>query len=448
MGKGPAKRSGGRNPASDRTKKPNRAKARVVSAPTAEVTRFAERNSTLKIASIVYSTDESISREDLDGRRRRATGAALARSALADLRPLKWDDIAVDWCPREHLDESEAKTCGLLGISTLRKDSRGARGPKPKDLISDEVGVHNVTCPSINMCTAGPVTEVRMNELFPLPRPERRRYVKSGVYFCVDSSSESGGPKTASTIGRSSEDEIVEVEMQKMGRSTSSGSDTLSGRGAEGVPEKRPQHSGRGSETMSDKSGGDSMLDRDIDSSDSGDAKHDTRCASTESLQSNMTQEELSKAYNAIFRHAHLKVKRRTRNPVASTPLRLPFPLTPSEVSLEPNNLHQRPPCGDSEHVQTEAGSEWAWGTLTLRDLQERGCSEGEAENKIPLHHFRLPYHLLYDVKRSKHLAEIGQQGMRSVDDAMDEFEVVTSNVHLSRKVCAPCVLLHNTILR
>ncbi|CAM9876986.1 unnamed protein product, partial [Scytosiphon promiscuus] len=81
-----------------------------------------------------------------------------------------------------------------------------------------------------------------------------------------------------------------------------------------------------------------------------------------------MSPTERMKAYRGIFRTGGEKLKKRPRSPVKSTPLYLPFPTPPGRGrggSLRTADLEERPPCGAEEHVQTEAGSEWAWGLLT-----------------------------------------------------------------------------------
>ncbi|CAN0185898.1 unnamed protein product, partial [Hapterophycus canaliculatus] len=158
------------------------------------------------------------------------------------------------------------------------------------------------------------------------------------------------------------------------------------------------------------------------------------------------------------------KLKKRPRSPVSSTPLYLPFPTAPSGGcggrggGLSTVDLEKRPPCGSEENVQTEVGSEWAWGLLTGDQVdggggdglgsgvksvgggggsgsEEPGANGGGRDGGGPSHRdFRLPYELIYDYHHEEFLGKMRQLGVRSAEDAMKEFKSITSNVYLSKK--------------
>lgn len=431
---------------------------------------------------------------------RRSVGAALARSAFSKVRGLKWQDVNVDWCPEESLQEAEATICSKLGIETLATGSGGTGGSSAwgsRGCVrggGGGSGRGNGVAAGAKAASVGGEEggeeELRMSLLFPLPPPKPLRFVKRGVYALdstatVDATTsleQTPPPTVQPGEGRILESEVVMPQPRRgvaagaagFQRSTSSGSDgsgttttttcavppfgsngggcsgdgsrmgVVKGTDAAGSDGKKSREatSSRGSTSSEATAGGEAAIGKgDIDS-DPADGTDDSASATggvADSLQWSMTAAERSKAYNAIFKNGG-QPKKRPRSPVVNTPLRLPFPTAPRGVSLAAKDLDDRPPCGEADDVQTEIGSEWAWGLLGEDEMMgEEGSVAGSAQGEgvgARYRDFRLPYEILYDERHAEFLSEVGKLGMRSARDALTEFQTVTANVYLSKKVC------------
>lgn len=428
--------------------------------------------------------------------KRVAVGAALARSAFARLSHTAWEDVGVDWCPREQLVKAEQRVCDLLGVSTLGLSLVRAGGiAKAKNGRGRASGAESAAAAAAaasGMERAGSSSdkeELRMSVLFPLPPPQPAQYVKRGIY-----ASENGvatvplAPPTLQPNGTIPEGEVVAPVPV---RCTSGRVDVIS----HAMPITKASNDGgdiwNGELDISGKSKASAfaevvVVDDDLSAgaaaatatvatgaaaataigaeTDSDSTSTTTTVDSNNLAQYAMTAAERSRAYKGIFRNGGEKPKKRPRSPVVCTRLRLPFPMAPrGGVDLVTTAaLDERPPCGSERHVQTEFGSEWAWGVLGGPEGStidravgsgggnwSVGCSGGKGGNgwvgggggsgsgsAAPVHRdFRLPYEVVYSFYREEFDAEVRQLGMRSAADAMGEFKSTASNVYLSKKV-------------
>lgn len=400
--------------------------------------------------------------------KRKAVGAALARSALSKLRFLTWEDVSVDWCPAERLTEAERRSSGLLEISELGAGARardsGGRSSRGGDATPPTAGAAGVAAePKVE---TGPApapapnegADLCMGDLFPLPPPRPPRYVKKGVLavepVAAAPAAASELPPAPPSPPRPTSDAAPEVGVAKpsgdKATEASEGSRQVCGNGAALAGNGL---GAGGAETNSNNS-----------NSDQAASTSTTTAADTNTTQYAMSAAARMKAYKGIFRTGADKLKKRPRSPVACTPLHLPFPAAPGGhggggVGLASADLEERPPCGSDGYAQTEFGSEWAWGLLD--EAREGGGGEGldrgvggaeggggsnggghegaggkRGGGGGPRHRdFRLPYDVIYDCHNQDFLGEMRQLGMRSAEDAMGEFKGITSNVYLSRKV-------------
>lgn len=388
--------------------------------------------------------------------KRKAVGAALARSALSRLQFITWEDVNVDWCPVERLTEAERRCSGLLEISALgvgarARDSGGRStcsraGDAVVPLAAGAVGGAVETEVGAGSPPPNEEAELRMGDLFPLPPPRPPRYVKKGV-LAVDpgaaaTPAASELPPAAPSPPRPN-DVKPEDEASEGSRRVGGEGEPLTGNG-------------------SSKAG---AAETDSNNSDDHSASTSATAAEANTTQYAMSAAARMKAYKGIFRTGGDKLKKRPRSPVASTPLHLPFPTAPGGgsvggASLASVDLEERPPCGTEEYPQTEFGSEWAWGLLGgLQDGDgggvDRGVGAAEGVGSSNGGHdggageqgrgggprqgdFRLPYEVIYDCHNQEFLGEMRQLGMRSAEDAMGEFKGITSNVYLSKKVSEP----------
>lgn len=411
--------------------------------------------------------------------KRKAVGAALARSAFSRLESLTWEDVSVDWCPKERLTEAERRTSGLLEISALgigagARDGAGGRSSRGGNAAAQTEGTAGSPAP--RPAPLGGEEELCMSALFPLPQPKPARYVKKGL-LAVESGTATPQPPLASELkempamapsqplsnGTIPEGEAV---VPHSDRAAESGKASKMGvpEQMDGMAEQMATNGGNSSSGNASGSGSGNPLaaesgeaakaraDTDSNNSDNS-ASTSATAAYTGTTQYGMSAAARMKAYKGIFRTGGDKLKKRPRSPIASTPLHLPFPVVPSggsTASLATADLEERPPCGTEEYVQTEFGSEWAWGLLTGPQLDgggggggagEVGKSNGgdeEAGGGGPSYRdFRLPYEVIYDCHQQDFVGEMRQLGMRSAEDAMGEFKSITSNVYLSKKVCS-----------
>lgn len=417
------------------------------------------------------------------GIKRRAVAAALARAAYGRAKRLKFDAIDVDWSPEDQVDGAARRICATLGISNLESATEGRIG-------SSGGGRGNgASAPADSgVLDSAEWKTLEMSSLFPLPPPKPPRYVKRGVYssepdaaaiavaagYAVPIEQPQASATTSvlpaapspfrpihhATIPEG--DVLVQAPKPLRARgdivsvggvggvggvgkprsgSVSSGASDVSGvngASADGdasstsaPPEVvgRAVGVGAGSGTGGSAGGGG---DTDSQSADGTDDAASTGTAATlDSSESSMTLMQRASAYKAIFKNGGLQPKKRPRSPVVSTPLRLPYPIAPFGVSLATNDLERRPPCTDGHgYVQTEVGSEWAWGLLS-EDCQGRNDGDGVA--RVPYRDFRLPYNVIYDVQYGAFQKEVGILGIRGVDDALKEFESIQSNVYMGK---------------
>ncbi|CAM9885198.1 unnamed protein product, partial [Ectocarpus fasciculatus] len=390
--------------------------------------------------------------------KRKSVGAALARSAFSQLELLSWEDVNVDWCPGERLAEAERRNSALLveaGAGAKARDGggRGQRGGAAAAAAAAAGGAE----------ADGEKEELCMSALFPLPQPKPARFVKKGVFATESGAATAAAARPSTTVvapspprphGTITEGEVLAGKLA----GDDAGKPPKTAGGAEGGGTARAiSASDGGGSTSSDTpppaqaaaSEGGAKAGAGGDNTDSNNSDKSATTASESSsstTQYAMTAAARTKAYKGIFRTGGVdKPKKRPRSPVASTPLHLPFPRAPAGVSLATADLEERPPCGSEEYVQTEAGSEWAWGLLGGQQDGEGvasgsggvgGAAAGASgESGGPRHRdFRLPYDVIYDCHYQKFLGEMRQLGMRSADDAMTEFKGITSNVYLSKK--------------
>ncbi|CAN0042719.1 unnamed protein product, partial [Ectocarpus sp. 12 AP-2014] len=264
-----------------------------------------------------------------------------------------------------------------------------------------------------------------MSALFPLPQPKPARFVKKGLFAAE--------PGTATAAARSSSTVVApylprphstitegEVTAGKLATDDDGKPPNTGGGAGGGGASRAISASDGGGSTSSDpppqaaesEAGAKAGAGGDNTDSNNSDKSATTASESSSTTQYAMTAAARTKAYKGIFRTGGGdKPKKRPRSPVASTPLHLPFPRPPAGVSLATADLEEQPPCGSEEYVQTEAGSEWAWGLLG--DKQDGGgdgdvasgsggvggASAGAGgESGGPRHRdFRLPYDVIYD---------------------------------------------------
>ena len=403
--------------------------------------------------------------------KRKAVGAALARSALARLRFLTWEDVSVDWCPAERLEEAERHSSGLLKISALAVGSRakesGGWSNRGGETAPPTAGVNAEAGAGAGSPPPDEEAELCMGDLFPLPPPKPPRYVKKGVLAVEPGAAATPAasePPPASPSPPRSGDAIPEGEAGE-------GSAQAGGDGAavlEDDGSKTDPAAGAGAGAGAGAAAAAATTETDSGNNSDHSAATSTATTTTattaNAAEVTTTQYAMSaaarmKAYKGIFRTGGDKLKKRPRSPVASTPLHLPLPTAPggaAGVSLASADLEERPPCGTEEYAQTEFGSAWAWGLLG--EVQEGGGGEadgGEGADRSngdcegagggqgavggPRHRdFRLPYDVIYDCHSQEFQGEMRQLGMRSAEDAMGEFKGITSNVYLSKKVSEP----------
>lgn len=439
--------------------------------------------------------------------KRRAVAAAIARSAFAKVKNLKFGDVAVDGCPEERMAEAAALVCAKLGIESLVRAGSQAGEPTTAGRASTRSSGVLVPAGAAGATVVGvddqisDGEELPMSSLFFLPPPKPPRYVKCGLYSTDPSGSAAGAAIDATLMPVEQRQQQQQQEalpplpswlksvngvIIPEGESVVVAPQPLRGGTGKGMPRSSSVSSGDADESRftgsnagisGSAANGDALLkpgvgqssvggtgmrggamggggaDTDSQSADGTDDSASTGTVATaDSLQWRMTAAERSRAYNAIFKNGG-HVKKRSRSPVVSMPLRLPFPTAPAGVSLAADDLEHRPPCGHNvDDVQTEMGSEWAWGLLSEDAVQvsgeDAGAGAGNGSGKRATsvgsryRDFRLPYELLYEQRRSEFLSEVGKLGMRSVEDAMEEFQTVSSNVHVSKKAsffCAAC---------
>lgn len=375
--------------------------------------------------------------------KRKAIGAALARSAFAKLRGMTWDDVEVDWSPEDNFIFAERRVCNLLGIDTLgmskTENGRTRRGASDGPRVSAAEAVSGGTGGE-----ADSGEELLMSSLFPLPRPKLVRYVKSGIY------AKSGA--VTPTTARPEAAAVTSCPPPLIQNTA-----PISGGYVSPVPIRPSLVAGHdGSKPV------DALLEaegaEDIKAPDT-----DGRSASASTIatvdsnltQYNMDATERSRAYKNIFRDGvdKEKPKKRPRSPVVKTPLRLPFPMAPSEGVGSYAVL----PCGSSAHAQTKSGSEWQGGLLlglkssNVDSINNDGDGAAFDEVKVDAEgvhavdpsatdtlcprDFRLPYEVMYEYQVEMFNDEVRQLGVRSTADALREFKNTISNVYLSKKV-------------
>lgn len=405
--------------------------------------------------------EKAMMEEELSGQNEhvQAVAAALARQSLSRLEHLGWEDVAVDWSPRESVvAAAERFRAAWVGREGRNAGSTTSRRRSPVTVTSGDItsGNNGNKIAVTDAATGGVGAELNVSSLFPLPLPPPARFVKSGLYWDQSASARSQHdthetePRTASSsppdVDDTSETAHSSISppptalaaaalIERSVSSSSASSRTESVLDASAVdidaaraaaktaietacPEQAPTE-GSAQDAASTFAGGKAATDCDSSSSARGDLLH----------QQNMTSAEFNRAYGAIFRNNSRR--KRPRSPVVHTPLRLPFPKAPQAADESDENV--RPPTGDA-YPQTEAGSTWAWGLLD----EEKGhrvpkVEQGEA---APSHRdFRLPYDVVYDVRRADFGRDVKRLGVRSADDALAEFQPISSNVYLSRKV-------------
>ncbi|CAN0025975.1 unnamed protein product, partial [Sphacelaria rigidula] len=376
--------------------------------------------------------------DEAHGIKRRAVAAALARAAYGRAKRLKYDAIDVDWSPKDHVEGAARRICATLGISSLESPTEGRTG-------SGGGGRgYGASAPAESGVLNGAEWQtLEMSSLFPLPPPKPPRYVKRGVYSSAPDAAAIAAAATARVLAAAPppfrpihhaaipEGEVL-VQAPKPLRAT----DGIGGIGGVGKSRSSSVSSGV-SDVSVDGGGGTGGSaggggDTDSQSADGTDDAASTGTATTlDSTESSMTLMQRASAYKAIFKNGGLQPKKRPRSPVVSAPLRLPYPIAPFGVSLATDDLERRPPCTDDHgYVQTEVGSEWAWGLLS-EDGQGRDDGDGVA--RVPHRDFRLPYNVIYDVQYGAFRKEFGILGIRGVNDAMNEFESIQSNVYMGK---------------
>lgn len=415
--------------------------------------------------------------DEAHGIKRRAVAAALARAAYGRAKRLKYDAIDVDWSPKDHVEGAARRICATLGISSLESPTEGRTG-------SGGGGRgYGASAPAESGVLNGAEWQtLEMSSLFPLPPPKPPRYVKRGVYSSAPDAAAiavAAGyavsieqPQAAATarvlaaapppfrpihhaaipegevlvqapkplratdgiggiggVGKSRSSSVSSGVSDVSGvNSTSADGDASSTAAAAEVIGRAVGVDSGGGTGGSAGGGGDT----DSQSADGTDDAASTGTATTlDSTESSMTLMQRASAYKAIFKNGGLQPKKRPRSPVVSAPLRLPYPIAPFGVSLATDDLERRPPCTDDHgYVQTEVGSEWAWGLLS-EDGQGRDDGDGVA--RVPHRDFRLPYNVIYDVQYGAFRKEFGILGIRGVNDAMNEFESIQSNVYMGK---------------
>lgn len=373
--------------------------------------------------------------------KRKAIGAALARSAFAKLRGITWDDVEVDW-PSDNFIFAERRVCNLLGVDTLgvadTENGRIRRGASDGPRVSAAEGG-----------SGGPGGEADLGEellvssLFPLPRPKLARYVKSGIYA-------KSGAATPTTSRPETED--VTSCPPPIIQDTAPVSEGY----VSPVPIRPSLVAGHdGSKPVDDLSEAEVAEGiRDIDADGRSASASTIATVDSNLTQYNMDATERSRAYKSIFRDGvdKEKSKKRPRSPVVKTPLRLPFPMVPSEGVGSYAILS----CGNSAQTQTKSGSEWQGGLLHgLRSSNVDSINNGDrtaydeakadgdgdhavdpsATDTLCPRDFRLPYEVMYEYQVEMFNDEVRQLGVRSTADALREFKNIISNVYLSKKV-------------
>lgn len=423
-------------------------------------------------------TDDQMEHHSLH---RRSVAAAVARSTLAKLRGVDWRDVAIDWCPEEKLEQADAAICNKLRIGTLSKPivtgkaaaGSGVHGRDRTDRCDDDAST---------VAAAADDMEIRMEALFPLPPPAQPQYVKKGLYCLeakdgADRSEASANntnlpPQSTSEAGsREENDGLVQVPTNAVAAIADPGGTTPASCETARCP------NGRAATTNQVAAGNPASQDRTADAVElpaaavaraegsrgagarcteprtatatatataTGDgdsqAGHDSGSMSLSASERGMSLAERSKAYNAIFRNRGQHQKKRPRNASVGTRLRLPLPMAPKGLGPAAEDLAARPPCGGAGDVQTEEGAEWAWGLLSEGAGGGGGVGPGEGGNGNPggafgFRDFRLPYDVLYDERHEEFQRSVAELGVRSVQDATEEFESISSNVYLTRKV-------------
>lgn len=439
--------------------------------------------------------------------KRRSIEAALARSAYSRSKKMKFEDVAIDWCLEDLLQEASERISARLGISSLessagvgstrRGGGRGREGISPGSASGSGSGSGSGSRLGSGEANGSGVDEeeLQMSALFPWPPPKPPRYVKEGVYASESSSSTADAGAITNVTAHATAASSIEQQQQTamapllppfqsinrvaipegeavvmvpqplrvgngvgdvgMARSSSSSSGVSDGSCSVVVTSpgsNEPAASGdtysaidltKGGEPFgggsSRTAGGGGGCDTDSQSADGMDDSASTgTCATTDSYQRSFMSSDRAahyRAYKAIFKNHGQQPKKRPRSPVVSTPLRLPFPTAPAGVSLAPQDLDNRPPCGDAVgNAQTEEGSEWGWGLLS-EDGGGPGTGGRSGAGEAQYRNFRLPYTLIYEQQLAEFKVEVGKLGMRGVRDAMEEFESIQSNTYISKKV-------------
>lgn len=375
--------------------------------------------------------------------KRKAIGAALARSAFTKLRGMTWDDVEVDWPSEDNFIFAERRVCYLLGIDTLgvleAENGRIRRGASDGPRVSAAEGVSGGTGGE-----ADSGEELLVSSLFPLPRPKLARYVKSGIYA-----------KSGAMTPTTSRPEAADVT--SCPPSIFQDTAPVSVGYVSPVP-IRPSLVARhnGSKPVDDLSEAEVAEGINAPDADGRSASASTIATVDSNLtQYNMDATERSRAYKNIFRDGvdKEKPKKRPRSPVVKIPLRLPFPMAPSE-GMGSNVIL---PCGNRAQTQTKSGSEWQGGLLhglkssnvdSINNDRDRTAydevkADGDgghavdpsATDTLCPRDFRLPYEVMYEYQVEMFNDGVRQLGVRSTADALREFKNIISNVYLSKKV-------------